>query len=116
MATIQEVWRRKGTAVSVLNREIKAEILRQKAIDTGRMRNISKVLSIQWNEANDAISVEIDSTEYYKYVDTGYSRKWHNRAIPRNITQAFLKRKKVEEQLEKLVEIIFEYRIDQQFV
>lgn len=48
MATIQEVWRRKGTATSVLNREIKVEILRQKAIDTGRMRNVSKVLSIQW--------------------------------------------------------------------
>ena len=115
MATIQDVWQRKATATSVLNREIKAEILRQKAIDTGRMKNVSRIVQLDWNEVTDDVSLKIDSTEYYKYVDEGLSRKWHNRSIPRNITKAFMKREKVVDQLDKLITVIFEYRIDQQF-
>ena len=40
MATQNDVWRRIGTATRVFNTEIKKEIIRQDAIDTGRMRNV----------------------------------------------------------------------------
>lgn len=115
MATKQDVWRRIGTATRVLNTEIKKEIIRQDAIDTGRMRNVSKVVNLKWDEAKDDISLEISSTFYYKFVDEGKSRKWKGGKINRNITKAFMKRDKVIDQLEKVVATIFEYRIDQQF-
>ena len=115
MAEIQDVWRRLGTATRVLNTEIKKEIVRQKAVDTGRMRNVSKVIDLKWEESKDDFDMIIKSTDYYKYVDEGLSRKWFNRKRRRNITKAFLKRDKVKDQLNKLMSVIFEYRIDQQF-
>jgi hypothetical protein len=115
MASIADVNRRKGTATRVLNTEIKKEIIRQDAIDTGRMRNVSKIVNLKWDEATDDISLEISSTFYYKFVDEGKSRKWKNGKVNRNITRAFMKRPKVVDQLEKMVLAIFEYRIDQQF-
>lgn len=115
MATIQDVWRRQGTATRVLNLEIKKEIVRQNAVDTGRMRNVSKIVKLKWNEDNDDITFSIDSTFYYKWVENKPARKWKNAKVPRNITEAFTKREKVVEQLDKLVEVVFEYRIDQQF-
>jgi hypothetical protein len=115
MASIADVNRRKGTATRVLNTEIKKEIIRQDAIDTGRMRNVSKIVNLKWDEATDDISLEISSTFYYKFVDEGKSRKWKNGNVNRNITRAFMKRPKVVDQLEKMVLAIFEYRIDQQF-
>ena len=115
MASIADVNRRKGTATRVLNTEIKKEIIRQDAIDTGRMRNVSKIVNLKWDEATDDISLEIKSTFYYKFVDEGKSRKWKNGPVNRNITQAFMKREKVIDQLEKMVIAIFEYRVDQQF-
>jgi hypothetical protein len=115
MASIADVNRRKGTATRVLNTEIKKEIIRQDAIDTGRMRNVSKIVNLKWDEVTDDISLEIKSTFYYKFVDEGKSRKWKNGTVNRNITQAFMKREKVVDQLEKMVIAIFEYRVDQQF-
>lgn len=115
MATKQDVWRRIGTATRVLNTEIKKEIIRQDAIDTGRMRNVSKIVNLKWDEGKDDISLEISSTFYYKFVDEGKSRKWKGGKVNRNITKAFMKREKVLDQLEKVVAMIFEYRIDQQF-
>jgi len=115
MASIADVNRRKGTATRVLNTEIKKEIIRQDAIDTGRMRNVSKIVRLKWDESTDDMSMEIDSTYYYKFVDEGFSRKWKSGKIKRNITKAFMKREKVIDQLEKVVAVIFEYRIDQEF-
>jgi hypothetical protein len=115
MATVQEVWRRLGTATRVLNTEMRKEIIRQKAIDTGRMRNVTKIVKLNWNDNKDDIDFIIDSTEYYKYVQGKKARKWKNARVPRNITDAFLKREKVKDQFDKLIDIIFEYRIDQQF-
>lgn len=115
MATIADVNRRKGTATRVLNTEIKKEIIRQDAVDTGRMRNVSKIVKLRWDESTDDLSMEIDSTFYYKFVDEGFSRKWKSGKIKRNITKAFMKRTKVIDQLEKVVAVIFEYRIDQEF-
>jgi hypothetical protein len=115
MATKQDVWRRLGTATRVLNTELKKEIIRQKAIDTGRMRNVSKIVKLRWDDIDDDISLKISSTEYYKFVDERKARKWKGGRVPRNITKAFMARPKVVEQLEKVVATIFEYRIDEQF-
>lgn len=115
MATKQDVYRRQGTATRVLNSEIKKEIIRQDAIDTGRMRNVSKIVNLKWDDITDDITLEISSTFYYKFVDEGFSKKWKQGRIRRNLTKAFMKRDKVKEQIEKLVAIIFEYRIDEQF-
>ena len=115
MATQQEVYRRLGTATRVLNTEIKKEIIRQDAIDTGRMRNISKIVKLRWDESRDDVSLEIASTFYYKFVDEGLSKKWKSGKVRRNLTKAFMKREKVVDQLEKVVSVIFEFRIDQQF-
>jgi hypothetical protein len=127
MATIQDVYRRQGTATRVLNTEIKKEIIRQNAVDTGRMKNVSKIVQLKWNEDTDSVSYYIDSTFYFhgigldgkKWaeggVDVRRAKKWMGGTIPRNISDAFSKREKVVEQIDKLIEIIFEYRIDQQF-
>ena len=115
MATKQDVWRRIGTATRVLNTEIRKEIIRQDAVDTGRMRNVTKVVKLNWSETKDDIDMDIKSTFYYVFVDEGRSRKWKNGKVNRDITKAFLKREKVKEQIDKLVRVIFEYRIDQQF-
>jgi hypothetical protein len=115
MATIQDVYRRQGTATRVLNTEIKKEIIRQKAVDTGRMKNVSKIVQLKWDEDTDSVSYSIDSTFYYQWVERKPAKKWFNATIPRNISDAFSKREKVVEQIDKLIEVIFEYRIDQQF-
>jgi hypothetical protein len=115
MATKQDVYRRQATATRVLNTEIRKEIIRQDAIDTTRMRNVTKIIKLKWNDVTDDITFEIDTTFYYKFVDKGFSKKWFNGRKRRNLTDAFLKREKVKEQIEKLVAVIFEYRIDEQF-
>ena len=116
MAEIQDVWRRKGTATRVLNTEIKKEIIRQDAVDTTRMRNVTKIVKLHWEESQDDFDFTIDSTEYYKFVEGKKARKWKNGNVPRDITDAFLKRAKVTDQIEKFMSVIFEYRIDQQFI
>ena len=116
MAEIQDVWRRKGTATRVLNTEIKKEITRQDAVDTTRMRNVTKIVKLHWEESQDDFDFTIDSTEYYKFVEDKKARKWKNGKVPRDITDAFLKRAKVTDQMEKFMSVIFEYRIDQQFI
>lgn len=122
MATIQDVWRTIGTATRVLNLEIKKEIVRQKAVDTTRMRNVSKIVNMKWDENKDQITLEIDSTFYFHGegwklggVDVRKSSKWKGGKVNRNITEAFMKREKVLDQLEKVAIMTFEYRIDQQF-
>jgi len=116
MAEIQDVWRRLGTATRVLNTEIKKEIIRQDAIDTTRMKNVTKIVKLKWDENQDDFDFSINSTEYYKFVQGKKARKWKSGNVPRDITDAFLKRDKVKDQLNKLLGVIFEYRIDQQFI
>jgi len=115
MATQADVWRTIGTATRVLNTEIRKEIIRQDAIDTGRMRNVTKIVKLKWDDTTDDMTMEIDSTYYYKFVDEGLSKKWKAGKVKRNLTKAFMKREKVIDQLQKVVVKIFEYRIDQQF-
>lgn len=94
---------------------MRKEIIRQDAIDTGRMRNVTRIVALDWDDTKDKVDMEIKSTFYYVYVDEGKSRKWKNGRVNRNITKAFMKRDKVTDQFEKLLAVIFEYRIDQQF-
>lgn len=115
MATQNDVWRRIGTATRVFNTEIKKEIIRQDAIDTGRMRNVSKIVNVKWDVMSNDIEMQIDSTFYYVYVDEGYSRKWKAGKVKRNLTKAFMKREKVLDQIEKIAAITMEYQIDQMF-
>lgn len=115
MAEKQDVWRTIGTATRVMNTEIRKEIIRQDAVDTTRMRNVSKIVNLKWDENKDDISLEVSSIYYYKYVDEGKSKKWKGGKVNRNITKAFMKRDKVIEHIQKVVSVIFEYRVDQQF-
>ena len=115
MATQNDVWRRIGTATRVFNTEIKKEIIRQDAIDTGRMRNVSKIVKVRWDVMSNDIELQIDSTYYYKFVDEGFSRKWKAGKVKRNLTKAFMKREKVLDQIEKIAAISMEYQIDQTF-
>ena len=66
MAEVQDVWRRLGTATRVMNTEIKKEIIRQKAVDTGRMRNVTKIVKLKWNENEDDFTISED-TEDHEY-------------------------------------------------
>ena len=115
MATQNDVWRRIGTATRVFNTEIKKEIIRQDAIDTGRMRNVSKIVNVKWDVMSNDIEMQIDSTYYYVFVDEGFSRKWKAGKVKRNLTKAFMKREKVLDQIEKIAAISMEYQIDQMF-
>jgi hypothetical protein len=115
MADKSDVWRTIGTATRVMNTEIRKEIIRQDAIDTGRMRNVSKIVNLKWDDAKDDISLEIKSTFYYKFVDERKAKKWKNGKVNRNITKAFMKREKVLNHIEKVIAKIFEYRVDEQF-
>jgi hypothetical protein len=47
MATQNDVWRRIGTATRVFNTEIKKEIIRQHAVDTGLMKNVTRVVKVK---------------------------------------------------------------------
>jgi len=115
MATQNDVWRRIGTATRVFNTEIKKEIIRQDAIDTGRMRNVSKIVNVKWDVMSNDIEMQIDSTFYYVFVDEGLSRKWKSGKVKRDLTKAFMKREKVLDQIEKIAAISIEYQIDQTF-
>jgi hypothetical protein len=125
MATQQDVWRRIGTATRVLNTEIKKEIIRQKAVDTGRMKNTSRLVKMKWNEISDEIELEISSTFYFHGVsndgtkwkeggvDVRKSSKWQGGKVNRNITEAFTKREKVVNQVAKVLEVIYKYKVNE---
>jgi hypothetical protein len=110
MADKQQIFQRLGTATRVLNTEIKKEIIRQHAIDTTRMRNVSKIVNMKWDENKEDVTLEIKSTYYYKFVDEKKAKKWKNGKVNRNITKAFMKREKVLDQMYKLFQVIIEYR------
>lgn len=117
MATQNDVWRRIGTATRVFNTEIKKEIIRQHAVDTGLMKNVTRVVKVKWDVMSNDIELQIDGNRafYYIYVDEGFSRKWKGGKVKRDLTKAFMKREKVLDQIEKIAAISMEYQIDQMF-
>ena len=107
MSAEAKLIRRLGTATRVINTELKKMIIDVDAVDTGRMKNIS-VVHINWDKNSTKIELEIDSTEYYKYVDQGTKH-----IKPRDITKKLVKRVKVKDQFEKLGKDLVEYMISE---
>ena len=108
-------YQRLGTATRVLNTEIKKEIEDQKAVDTGRMKNTTKV-KINYLEQKWIIQIQdLKTTDYFKYVNKGFSRKYYNGKKRRDIVGKFVKRSKFEEQIDKLIDAQIDWLMESQF-
>jgi hypothetical protein len=106
---------RLGTATRVLNTEIKKEIEDQKAVDTGRMKNTTKV-KINYLEQKWTIQIQdLKTTDYFKYVNKGFSRKYQGGKKRRDIVGKFTKRSKFNEQIDKLIDAQMDWLIESQF-
>ena len=107
-----EFYQRLATTTVVLNAEIKKEIIDQNAVDTGRMKNNTKV-KISHIESRWTIRISnLKTTDYFKYVNRGFSKKYYEGAKRRDILGNFMKRKKVENALEKLVDAQAEWLLE----
>jgi hypothetical protein len=101
-----------GASTRSLNAEIKKTIIQVKAVDTGRMKNVTKV-KIEYDFNNEKFKVfqsGVISTDYYIYVDEGtiYIKA-------RDITNKTLAKTKVQKTLDKLFDKWMDYMIDRQF-
>jgi hypothetical protein len=101
-----------GAATRSINAEIKKTIIQVKAVDTGRMKNNTKV-KLEYDFAKDKFTFTeggIRSTFYYPFVDEG------TRFIAaREITQKTLQKPKVQKALDKVFDKWADYMIDKQF-
>ena len=90
MGIVQEKYgifiRSLGTATAAMNSEIKKSIVAKDAVDTGFMKNTSFV-KITLDDDMRPIDVDINSTEYYKYVDEG-TRHITPREISKHFSQS----------------------------
>jgi len=95
-----------GAATRSINAEIKKTIIQVKAVDTGRMKNNTKV-KLEYDFAKDKFTFTeggVKSTFYYPFVDEG------TRYIsPRRITQKTLAKPKVQKALDKVWSKWFDY-------
>ena len=101
-----------GAATRSLNAEIKKTIISVKAVDTGRMKNNTKV-KIEYNFTTNRFTITqsgIKSTFYYIFVDEGTIH-----IKPRNITDKTLNKAKVQAAFDKLFDKWTDYIIDRQF-
>jgi hypothetical protein len=99
-----------GACTRTLNAQIKQQIIDVKAVDTGRMKNNTKVkIEYDFNTNNFTIR-DVNSTFYYKFVDKGTIY-----IAARKITEKTLKRDKTEKALDKLFDVWTEYMIDREF-
>ena len=101
-----------GGTTRRLNAQIKKTIIQVKAVDTGRMKNNTKV-KIEYDFNRDKFTVlqsGVYSTDYYIYVDEGtiYIKA-------RKITDKTLRNPIVQESLDKLYDKWIEYMIERQF-
>ena len=81
-----------------------------KAVDTGRMKNNTKVkLGYDFNKDKFTIT-QVNSTFYYIFIDQGTIH-----IKPRDITDKTLEKKKVQVSLDKLFDKWMDYMIDKQF-
>jgi len=108
-------YQRLGTATRVLNTEIKKEIISQKAVDTGRMKNVTKV-KINYLEQKWTIQIQdLKTTDYFKYVNKGFSKKYKGGKKRRDIVGKFTKRPKFNEQMDKLLDAQIDWLMESQF-
>tara|TARA_R110000823_G_scaffold243267_1_gene367539 strand:- start:200 stop:580 length:381 start_codon:yes stop_codon:yes gene_type:complete len=101
-----------GATTRKLNAEIKKTIIQVKAVDTGRMKNNTKV-KIMYNFTTDKFTITqsgVRSTDYYIFVDEGTIH-----IKPRNITDKTLNKQVVQLALDKLFDKWIDYIIDRQF-
>ncbi len=99
-----------GATTRKINAQIKKTIIQVKAVDTGRMKNNTKV-KLGYNFAKDEFTiVQVNSTDYYIFVDEGTIR-----IKPRKITEKTIDKKQVLVSLEKLFDKWIDYMIDRQF-
>ena len=101
-----------GAATRSLNAEIKKTIIQVKAVDTGRMKNNTKV-KIEYDFNKDKFIIQnsgVNSTFYYIFIDEGTIH-----IKPRRITDKTLNRAKVQAALDKLWSKWADYMIDRQF-
>lgn len=101
-----------GAATRSINAEIKKTIIKVGAVDTGRMKNNTKV-KIEYDFSKDEFYFTeggIRSTFYYPFVDEGTR---HIKA--REITQKTLMSDKVQKALDKVFDKWTDYMIDKQF-
>lgn len=101
-----------GATTRRLNAQIKKTIIQVRAVDTGRMKNNTKV-KIEYDFNKDKFTVlqsGVFSTFYYIFIDEGtiYIKA-------RNITDKTLDKPIVQEALDKLYDKWIEYMIDRQF-
>lgn len=99
-----------GAATRTVNAEIKKQIIEVKAVDTGRMKNNTKV-KIAFDVQKDMISIkDINSTFYFIFIDQG------TRYIQaRKIVDKLLKRKNVIDALDKVYDKWIDWMIEKQF-
>lgn len=103
-----------GATTRKINAQIKRTIIQVKAVDTGRMKNNTKV-KLGYDFAKDKFTItKVNSTFYYIFIDEGTIR-----IKPRNITDKTLEKKAVQISLDKLYGKWFDYYmekiIDEQF-
>jgi hypothetical protein len=101
-----------GATTRKLNAEIKKTIIQVKAVDTGRMKNNTKV-NIMYNFTTDKFTITqggVSSTFYYIFVDEGTIH-----IKPRDITDKTLNKQVVQLALDKLFDKWIDYIIDRQF-
>jgi len=101
-----------GATTRKINAQLKKTIIEVKAVDTGRMKNNTKV-KLEYNFAKDDFYFTEDgirSTFYYPFVDQGTR---HIKA--REITEKTLRKQVVQKSLDKLFDKWMDYMIDKQF-
>ena len=108
-----------GACTRTLNAQIKQQIIDVNAVDTGRMKNNTKV-KIEYNFSTDEFKIiaddSIKSVIYYIFVNRGTKNadgSW--RITPRNITDKMLKRDKTQKALDKLFDVWAEWLVDREF-
>jgi len=99
-----------GACTRTINAEIKKQIIEVGAVDTGRMKNNTKV-KVGYIFNRDVFTIQsINTTDYYIFVDKGtiYIKA-------REITDKTLDRKRVQDALDKVYDKWIDYMIDRQF-
>ena len=99
-----------GACTRVVNAEIKNQIIEAKAVDTGRMKNNTKV-KVGYDFNRDVFTIKsVKSTDYYIFIDKGTI---HINA--RNITDKTLDTKRVKDAFDQLYDKWIDWMIERQF-
>ena len=105
-----------GACTRTINAEIKKQIIEVKAVDTGKMKNITKV-KVGYEFARDVFTIKsVNTTNYYIFVDKGTKNGDGSiRIKARKITDKTLERPRVQAALDKVYDKWIDMMIDRQF-